>query len=92
MPLVVPQVSENDKAAWAAKLMGKKITDSESNETCFAKKDLPEGHRVLKPGDMTTMDFNPERWSSRFGSSNRELCRLNVYVGEDGTVMDVKHG
>ncbi|KAM5440736.1 hypothetical protein McanMca71_001392 [Microsporum canis] len=78
MPLVVPQVSENDKAAWAAKLMGKKITDSESNETCFAKKDLPEGHRVLKPGDMTTMDFNPER--------------LNVYVGEDGTVMDVKHG
>ncbi|KAM5435283.1 hypothetical protein MferCBS31731_006248 [Microsporum ferrugineum] len=78
MPLVVPQVSENDKAAWAAKLMGKKITDSESNETCFAKKDLPEGHRVLKPGDMTTMDFNPER--------------LNVYVGKDGTVTDVKHG
>ncbi|KAK2838251.1 hypothetical protein FQN49_006470 [Arthroderma sp. PD_2] len=78
MPLVVPQVSENDKAAWAAKLMGKKITDTESNETCFAKKDLPEQHRVLKPGDMSTMDFNPER--------------LNVYLGDDGTVRDVKHG
>lgn len=33
MPLVVPNLSEDDKAAWAAKLMGKKITESESNET-----------------------------------------------------------
>ncbi|KAF3481501.1 uncharacterized protein GIQ15_04260 [Arthroderma uncinatum] len=61
MPLVVPNVSESDKTAWAAKLMGKKITDNETNETCFAKKDLPEQHRVLKPGDMSTMDFNPDR-------------------------------
>jgi len=28
----------------------------------FAKKDLPESHRVLKPGDMKTMDHNPDRY------------------------------
>lgn len=27
----------------------------------FAKKDLPESHRVLKPNDMKTMDHKPER-------------------------------
>lgn len=27
----------------------------------FAKKDLPESHRVLKPNDMKTMDHNPNR-------------------------------
>ena len=32
MPLVVPQVNENDQASWAAKLLGKKITDTTSDE------------------------------------------------------------
>jgi hypothetical protein len=27
----------------------------------FAKKDLPESHRVLKPDDMKSMDHNPDR-------------------------------
>jgi hypothetical protein len=28
----------------------------------FAKKDLPEKHRVLRPGDMKTMDHEPDRY------------------------------
>ncbi|PGH15599.1 hypothetical protein AJ79_02381 [Helicocarpus griseus UAMH5409] len=78
MPLVVPNVSNDDKADWAAKLLGKKLTDSASDNVSFAKKDLPPSHRVLKPGDMTTMDFKPDR--------------LNVHVNEDGTVTNVKYG
>ncbi|KAI1960947.1 hypothetical protein LOZ58_003433 [Ophidiomyces ophidiicola] len=78
MPLVVPEVNENDQAAWAAKLMGKKLTDGVTDNVSFAKKDLPEQHRILKPGDFTTMDYIPDR--------------LNVYVDESETVTDVKHG
>lgn len=44
----------------------------------FAKSDLPSEHRVLKPDSMKTMDHKPER--------------LNVHVGEDGTVQKVTHG
>jgi hypothetical protein len=29
---------------------------------CFAIKDLPEGHRIVRPGEMTTMDHNPNRY------------------------------
>ncbi|KAJ5951170.1 uncharacterized protein N7479_009583 [Penicillium vulpinum] len=60
MPLVVPGINSSmgDKPEWLNKLMGKTISDT-SNETSFAKKDLPESHRILKPGDMKTMDHNP---------------------------------
>jgi hypothetical protein len=44
----------------------------------FAKKDLPEIHRVVKEGDMLTMDHNPDR--------------LTIQVGEDGTVTNFTHG
>jgi len=44
----------------------------------FAKKDLPEKHRVVKEGDMMTMDHNPDR--------------LNIHVADDGTVTKVTHG
>src|SRR5947207_9142794 len=44
----------------------------------FAKKDLPEIHRVVKEGDMLTMDHNPDR--------------LTIHVGDDGTVTNVTHG
>jgi hypothetical protein len=47
------------------------------NQT-FAKTDLPQQHRVLKPDSMQTMDFQPER--------------LNVHVDEDGTVKKVTKG
>ncbi|KAJ5794218.1 Proteinase inhibitor I78 [Penicillium paradoxum] len=79
MPLVVPGIntSMGDKSEWINKLMGKTISDT-SNETNFAKKDLPECHRVLKPDDMKTMDHNPNR--------------LNVHVDGEGAVRDVNFG
>jgi hypothetical protein len=44
----------------------------------FAKSDLPQEHRVLKPDMMQTMDFKPDR--------------LNVHVDDDGTVKKVTKG
>ncbi|KAK4191924.1 hypothetical protein QBC35DRAFT_485091 [Podospora australis] len=82
MPLVVPGVTANNldekTQEWTNKLVGKTISDDQSNETCFCKKDLPEQHRVIQPGMMVTKDFQPER--------------LNVHVNEDGTVSHVSHG
>jgi len=80
MPLVVPGLMSKggDKTSdWQNKLMGKKIGEA-SDEMTFAKQDLPEKHRVLKSGDMATMDHAPER--------------LNIHVGDDGTVEKVTHG
>jgi len=80
MPLVVPGLmsKDGDKTNdWMGKLMGKKIGDS-SDEITFAKQDLPEKHRVVKEGDMMTMDHNPDR--------------LNIHVDGDGTVKKVTHG
>ncbi|KAF1356926.1 hypothetical protein BDV97DRAFT_286776 [Delphinella strobiligena] len=80
MPLVVPGLQSNDgdkTSKWMNSLMGKKIGDSSDNVT-FAKKDLPEQHRVIKEGDFSTADHNPDR--------------LNIHVGDDGTVRKVTHG
>ncbi|KAK5114862.1 hypothetical protein LTR62_002019 [Meristemomyces frigidus] len=81
MPLVIPGMQSSggdDKTSgWMNKLMGKKIGDS-SNETTFAKTELPKEHRVIKEGDMSTMDHKPDR--------------LNIHTGSDGTVTKVTHG
>ncbi|GAB7363917.1 hypothetical protein MBLNU230_g4480t1 [Neophaeotheca triangularis] len=80
MPLVVPGMSstgDDKNAQWMNQLMGKKIGDS-SNETTFAKTDLPKEHRIVKEGDMMTMDHKPDR--------------LNIHTGDDGTVKKVTHG
>ena len=86
MPLIPdsmnPLTSSNNSSGgntqdWTTKLMGKTLSDSHSN-TSFAKKDLPSGHRVLGENDMATMDHKPDR--------------LNVHVGQDGTVRKVTHG
>ncbi|RJE24271.1 Peptidase inhibitor I78 family [Aspergillus sclerotialis] len=79
MPLVVPGINSSlgDKNnEWAQKLVGKKI--SESSSDTFAKKDLPENHRILRAGDPATMDFRPDR--------------LNVLLDETDTVRDVNFG
>lgn len=91
MPLVVPGLvpaSNNNKnnnnatdsqAQWTSKLLGKTLSEEgESSETSFAKRDLPQEHRVVKPGEMGTLDHKPER--------------LNIHLAEDGTVRDVKYG
>lgn len=44
----------------------------------FCKRDLPEVHRIIKPGSIVTKDFRPER--------------LNIHLNEDGTVSHVRHG
>ncbi|KAE8346740.1 hypothetical protein BDV24DRAFT_158371 [Aspergillus arachidicola] len=78
MPLVVPEVNAGDKNEWLNKLAGKTITEGTSDVTSFAKKDLPQSHRIVKPGDMMTMDYRPER--------------LNVHLDDKGTVHDVNFG
>ncbi|KAL1304229.1 hypothetical protein AAFC00_000649 [Neodothiora populina] len=80
MPLVVPGLQSNDGGKtnkWMNELMGKKIGDS-SDQVTFAKKDLPEQHRIVKEGDMMSMDHKPDR--------------LNIHVGDDGTVRNITHG
>ncbi|KAJ4341800.1 hypothetical protein N0V87_001463 [Didymella glomerata] len=78
MPLVVPGIQSKDgKDDWMSKLMGKSIGDNH-NETTFAKQDLPKEHRVIQPDAMMTMDHKPDR--------------LNIHVGEDGTVQKVRYG
>ncbi|KAE9989060.1 hypothetical protein Vi05172_g4386 [Venturia inaequalis] len=80
MPLVVPGLMSKDgdkTTEWMNKLAGKKIGET-SDEITFAKKDLPEEHRVIKSGEMSTADHKPER--------------LNIHVGDDGTVEKVTHG
>lgn len=40
------------------------VTKASMADTCgqtFAKTDLPKEHRVLKEGDMSTMDHKPDR-------------------------------
>ncbi|KAK4933938.1 hypothetical protein LTR66_015809, partial [Elasticomyces elasticus] len=64
MPLVVPGINSTGSDAsqsWFEKLAGKKISESGSTDnTNFAKKELPTNHRVLGEGSMATMDFNPD--------------------------------
>ncbi|KAK4151786.1 PUA domain-containing protein [Chaetomidium leptoderma] len=82
MPLVVPGVTADnmgdDKTQeWAAKLVGKSISETPSSETTFCKTDLPQETRVIEPGMMVTRDYKPER--------------LNVNVNEEGIVSHVHH-
>jgi len=83
MPLVIPGITGSDpkksnNSDWTTKLMGKTLTDSSSDHSSFAKKDLPANHRVVEAGGMVSMDHNPDR--------------LNVHVDKDGTVKNVKWG
>jgi hypothetical protein len=67
MPLLVPGINNTSSSgstdSWMSKLMGKTLGDNHS-ETNFAKKDLPQNHRVVGEGDMLTMDHKPDRYVS----------------------------
>ncbi|TAQ88793.1 hypothetical protein B7494_g2877 [Chlorociboria aeruginascens] len=77
MPLIVPETSDDTKTKeWMDKLVGKTLGEV-SNETTFAKTDLPTESRVIGPGMMVTKDFKPDR--------------LNVHVDEEGKVTHVDH-
>ncbi|KAG6014608.1 hypothetical protein E4U41_004800 [Claviceps citrina] len=76
MPLVVPGLTTtppNKTEEWQNKLVGKTLSDTEHNEV-----ELPAAHRVIRPGQMVTRDFDENR--------------LSVYLAEDGTVSHVQHG
>ncbi|MCJ1436307.1 hypothetical protein MMC27_005685 [Xylographa pallens] len=101
MPLVVPGINssltgDNQQSTWLSKLAGKKLGDKHdetvsqapssiyglsmqnplvNNTQSFARQDLPKQHRVLEPGSMATQDFNEDR--------------MNIHLGEDGTVKHV---
>ncbi|MCJ1235162.1 hypothetical protein MMC14_003128 [Varicellaria rhodocarpa] len=77
MPLVVPGINsggDSAQAKWMNKLMGKKLGE-QTDETSFARHELPKEHRVIEPGSMVTQDMNPNR--------------LNVHLADDGTVKKV---
>ncbi|RCI10195.1 hypothetical protein L249_8665 [Ophiocordyceps polyrhachis-furcata BCC 54312] len=64
MPLVVPgvtSVAANSTEEWQNKLVGKKLSETATNETEFCKKDLPKEHRIISPGTMVTKDHNEKR-------------------------------
>jgi hypothetical protein len=69
--------SEEHKNEWMVKLMGKTVADDHS-EVNFAKRDLPEGSRLIKPNQMVTKDWRPHR--------------MNVHVDEENTVKNVTYG
>ncbi|KOS21797.1 Uncharacterized protein ESCO_002016 [Escovopsis weberi] len=82
MPLIVPGVMSTTGSKteeWTNKLVGKTLSETESDATMFCKKDLPEGTRVIEgPGAKVTKDWVPER--------------LNVHVAENGIISHVTHG
>ncbi|PHH65037.1 hypothetical protein CDD81_3435 [Ophiocordyceps australis] len=81
MPLVVPGITSTDNSKteeWQNKLVGKTISETESNATMFCKTDLPEKHRIVGPEQMMTRDYHEDR--------------LNVFIDNDGTVTHVSHG
>ncbi|KAI9793331.1 MAG: hypothetical protein M1833_000776 [Piccolia ochrophora] len=80
MPLVVPGINSStggQQGDWESKIVGKKLSESTSDATSFAKKDLPKEHRVVEPDSMLTKDFKADR--------------LNLYLGKDGTVSRVDY-
>jgi len=80
MPLVIPGLqskSGSKTEEWQNQLLGKKLGDT-SDQTTFAKTDLPKEHRVIEKGGFGTSDFKEDR--------------LNIHLGDDGTINKVTHG
>ncbi|KAI8378419.1 hypothetical protein BD560DRAFT_390327 [Blakeslea trispora] len=66
----------NDADGWHQKLVGKVILENDeetalSSDEYVRVQDLPEPHRVLAPGTMSTMDFRPERLNVQVDHSKR---------------------
>ncbi|QIW97136.1 hypothetical protein AMS68_002654 [Peltaster fructicola] len=60
---------------WMQKLVGKKIG---TTHDATAKADLPHQHRIIVPGFMYTLDWEPDR--------------LNIHTDSAGVVVTVKFG
>ncbi|KAK7206428.1 hypothetical protein BZA70DRAFT_276568 [Myxozyma melibiosi] len=64
---------------WSARLVGKQLVKSgPASDNTFVETDLPRPSRVIKPGTLSTMDFDPKR--------------LNVTVDGSGVVQHVRTG
>ena len=63
MPLVVPGITTagDQQTEWMNKGGGKKINESNTDATNFAKRDLPKEHRVIEKGSIVTKDFKADR-------------------------------
>lgn len=100
MPLVVPGINSTmgDKSEWANKLMGKKISDSGSDElVCpgiLEQVDVMNTDRAFyqsfakKDLPKTHRVLGPDDMKSM----DHNPDRLNVHVDHDGTVRDVTYG
>lgn len=70
MPLFAPGINTpgdnnaggNNAQSWMQKLAGKKIIEAgKSDDSSFAKGELPKNTRVLGEDSMMTMDHRPDR-------------------------------
>lgn len=72
------------KGDFKQQLIGAYIYSSQAPEVKaanarFIKEEmLPKKHRIIKPGYMVTMDYDPER--------------LNIYIRDDYSIRDAKFG
>ncbi|KAJ1956035.1 hypothetical protein EC988_001554, partial [Linderina pennispora] len=67
---------------WQPRLAGRRIVEEhregwrgDFNNVYFVQ-DLPTLHRIIRPGDMATLDYRPDR--------------LTVRINDKGTVVEVK--
>lgn len=52
----------------------------------FAKKDLPKEHRIIRPGDMSTSDHNPNRYDNNNNNKEEEVEEI-----DDEVILDDMH-
>ncbi|KAF2862698.1 hypothetical protein K470DRAFT_242595 [Piedraia hortae CBS 480.64] len=85
MPLVVPGLqnsasasSQNNAEEWMNRLAGKTLGDK-SDETTFARSELPKSHRVVKQGQD-------------FSQTDHDAERINIVTDDNGVVMKVTSG
>ena len=55
MPLVVPQVSKDEKAAWVDRLLGKRITDDTTDQMVGISSELLHLSRLRINADLETV-------------------------------------
>jgi hypothetical protein len=101
MPLVVPGLMGNsgDKTdEWTNKLVGKKLSEQESNETVRACRPLPLESPDTDSGNSQTFCKRDLPQETRVIEPGQVVTkdfkpdRLNIHLKEDGTVSHVQHG
>ncbi|KAL2106028.1 hypothetical protein VUR80DRAFT_7394 [Thermomyces stellatus] len=78
-PDVLLHDKETDIEPAMRNLIGKKLSDTETTDTTFAREDLPPGTRIIQA-------------SGKWATTEHAPSRLTVVVGDDGTVSHVFTG